>query len=162
MERIAPSAVLETQIADVLSHGIEDNEQLAELGRLGTRLVLQRAVEDEVAAFLGRARYERTSTATGSRNGSRSKPIQTAEGEISIAMPQVRGTLDRFVSRVIPDVRRVVRTRPLEALVIGAYIRGLSDRDIESLLDEAGLGHVSLGNVNWSMLGMPRVWLTST
>ena len=66
MERIAPSAVLEAQIGDVLSRGIEDNEQLAELGRLGTRLVLQRAVEDEVAAFLGRARYERTSAATGS------------------------------------------------------------------------------------------------
>jgi putative transposase len=143
MERIPPSAVLEAQIADVLSRGIDDNEQLAELGRLGTRLVLQRAVEDEVTAFLGRTRYERTSSATGSRNGSRVKSIQTAEGEISIAMPQVRGTLERFVSRVIPDVRRVVRTRPLEALVIGAYVRGLSDRDIESLLDEAGLGHVS-------------------
>jgi putative transposase len=143
MERIAPSAVLEAQIADVLSRGIDDNEQLAELGRLGTRLVLERAVEDEVTAFLGRVRYERTPAATGSRNGSRTKPIQTAEGEITIAMPQVRGTLERFVSRVIPDVRRVVRTRPLEALVIGAYVRGLSDRDIESLLDEAGLGHVS-------------------
>jgi transposase-like protein len=92
---------------------------------------------------LSRARYERTPAATGSRNGSRSKRIQTAEGEISIAMPQVRGTVERFVSRVIPDVRRVVRTRPLEALVIGAYVRGLSDRDIESLLDEAGLGHLS-------------------
>jgi putative transposase len=143
MERIAPSATLEAQIADLLSRGIDDNEQLAELGRLGTRLVLQRAVEDEVTAFLGRARYERTSAATGSRNGNRLKPIQTAEGEISIAMPQVRGTVERFVSRVIPDVRRVVRTRPLEALVIGAYVRGLSDRDIESLMDEAGLGHLS-------------------
>src|SRR6266540_1828671 len=143
MERIAPSAVLEAQIADLLSRGIDDNEQLAELGRLGTRLVLQRAVEDEVTAFLGRARYERTPSASGSRNGSRTKPIQTAEGEITIAMPQVRGTVERFVSRVIPDVRHVVRTRPLEALVIGAYVRGLSDRDIESLLDEAGLGHLS-------------------
>jgi hypothetical protein len=103
MERIAPSAVLEVQIADVLSRGIEDNEQLAELGRLGTRLVLHRAVEDKVTRFLGRARYERTSAAAGSRNGSRSTPIQTAEGEISIAMPQVGGTLERFVSRVIPD-----------------------------------------------------------
>lgn len=71
------------------------------------------------------------------------KPIQAAEGEITVAMPQVRGTVERFVSRIIPDVRRVVRTRPLEALVIGAYVRGLSDRDIESLLDEAGLGHLS-------------------
>src|SRR5512133_563808 len=143
MQRIAPSAALEARIADLLSQGIEDSEQLAELGRLGTRLVLQRAVEDEVTAFLGRARYERAPAATGSRNGSRIKSIQTAEGEITVAMPQVRGTVERFVSRVIPDVRRVVRTRPLEALVIGAYVRGLSDRDIESLLDEAGLGHVS-------------------
>src|SRR5579859_648994 len=148
MERIAPSAVLQAQIAEVLSRGIEDNEQLAELGRLGTRLVLQRAVEDEVTAFLGRARYERTPAASGSRNGSRSKPIQTAEGEITIAMPQVRGTLDRFVSRVIPDVRTVVRTRPLEALIIGAYVRGLSDRDVESLLQEAGLGRVSKSTVS--------------
>jgi mutator family transposase len=44
---------------------------------------------------------------------------------------------------VIPDVRCVVRTRPLEALVIGAYVRGLSDRDVDSLMDEAGLGHLS-------------------
>jgi transposase-like protein len=87
MERIAPSATLEAQIADLLSQGVDDNEQLAELGRLGTRLVLQRAVEDEVTAFLSRARYERTPAATGSRNGSRSKRIQTAEGEITVAMP---------------------------------------------------------------------------
>src|SRR5688500_1557400 len=143
MERIAPRARMEGQIEELLSHGVDDSAQLAELGRLGTRLVLQRAVEDEVTAFLSRARYERTPAATGSRNGSRSKAIQTAEGEISIAMPQVRGTVERFVSRIIPDVRSVVRTRPLEALVIGAYVRGLSDRDIESLLEEAGLGHLS-------------------
>jgi hypothetical protein len=34
-------------------------------------------------------------------------------------------------------------TRPLEALVIGGYLRGLSDRDNESLAEEAELGHVS-------------------
>jgi hypothetical protein len=31
MERIAPSATLEAQIADLLSQGVDDNEQLAEL-----------------------------------------------------------------------------------------------------------------------------------
>jgi len=48
-----------------------------------------------------------------------------------------------FVSGVIPDTQAIVRTRPLEALVIGAYVRGLSDRDIESLAREAGLGSIS-------------------
>src|ERR687884_2163383 len=142
--RIAPSARLEEQIAELLSNGLgEEGEHLAELGRLGARLVLQRAVEDEVTAFLGRARYERTPEAKGLRNGTRPKPIQTAEGEITIAMPQVRNTAEHFVSRVIPDTKAVIRTRPLEALIIGGYVRGLSDRDIESLLAEAGLGQVS-------------------
>ena len=144
MDRIAPSARLEAQIAELLTQGLaDDSERLAEVGRLGARLVLQRAVEDEVTAFLGRARYERTSEAAGSRNGTRPKPVQTAEGELSIDMPQVRGTAERFISRVFPDSRTVIRTRPLEALIIGGYVRGLSDRDIESLMEEAGLGQVS-------------------
>jgi hypothetical protein len=78
---------------------------------------------DELSAFLGRARYVRTPDATGSRNGTRPRRVQTGEGEISIAMPQVRGTAEQFVSRVIPDTKAVVRTRPLEALIIGSYVR---------------------------------------
>lgn len=147
--RIAPSARVEQQIEELLTKGLgEDGAQLSELGRLGARLVLQRAVDEEVAAFLGRARYQRTPMATGSRNGTRAKPIQTAEGEISIAMPQVRHSAERFVSQVIPDTKAVVRTRPLEALIIGGYVRGLSDRDIESLAEEAELGHVSKSTVS--------------
>jgi transposase-like protein len=63
-------------------------------------------------------------------------------------MPQVRGTAEHFVSRVIPDTKTVIRTRPLEALFIGGYVRGLSDRDIESLAKEAELGHVSKTTVS--------------
>jgi transposase-like protein len=149
VNRVAPSARLEEQIAELLANGLgEEGEHLAELGRLGARLVLQRAVEDEVTAFLGRARYERTPEAKGLRNGTRPKPIQTAEGEITIAMPQVRTTAEQFVSKVIPDTKAVVRTRPLEALIIGSYVRGLSDRDIESLAEEAGLGQVSKSTVS--------------
>jgi transposase-like protein len=146
--RIAPSVQIEAAIEAALLSGFEEPDRLTELGRLGARLVLQRAVEDELTAFLGRARYERTETAAGSRNGHRPRRVQTAEGEIVIAMPQVRDTLTRFVSSVIPDTRAIVRTRPLEALVIGAYVRGLSDRDIESLAREAGLGHISKTTVS--------------
>lgn len=44
--------------------------------------------------------------------------VQTAEGELTIAMSQVRGTPERLVSQVIPDTRAVVRTRRLETLVL--------------------------------------------
>ncbi len=146
--RIAPSLHIEAAIEAVLLDGLDDPDRLGELGRLGARLVIQRAMEEEVATFLGRARYERTPEAAGSRNGHRQRRIQTAEGEIAIAMPQVRGSLERFVSQVIPDTRGIIRTRPLEALVIGAYVRGLSDRDVESLAKEAGLGSISKTTVS--------------
>ena len=63
-------------------------------------------------------------------------------------MPQLRGTLESFACRTIPDTRTIIRTRPLEALIIGAYVRGLSDRDVESLVREAGLGAVSKSSVS--------------
>jgi putative transposase len=148
MDRIPPSARLEAAIEALLSEGIGDGERLADLGRLGARLVLQRAVEDEVTAFLQRARYERTPAARGSRNGVRPRRVQTAEGELAVAVPQVRGTAEPFLSRVLPRTKSVLRTRPLEALVVGAYVRGLSDRDVESLAAEAGLGPLSKSAVS--------------
>lgn len=142
-QRIAPSVQIEAAIEAALTSGLGDPDALSTLGRLGAQLVLQRAVEDEVATFLHRLRYERTPEAAGSRNGTRPRRVQTAEGEIVVAVPQIRDSLTRFVSGVIPDTKSIIRTRPLEALVIGAFVRGLSDRDIESLAREAGLGAIS-------------------
>jgi len=141
--RVAPSEVLEAKIAELLSEGIGDSDRLAQVGRLGAQLVLQKGIEEEVAAFLQRVRYQRTAEARGSRNGNRAKRVMTAEGELDLQVPQLRNTAQRFISRVIPDMGMAIRTRPLEALIIGAYVRGLSDRDIESLLEEAGLGKLS-------------------
>jgi transposase-like protein len=146
--RIAPSAALEAAIEEFLAEGLGDGERLAEIGRLGARLVLQRAVEEEVTAFLGRARYERTPEARGSRNGNRPRQVQTAEGELEIRVPQIRGAAARLVSSVIPNGRTALRTRPLEALIIGGWVRGLSDRDIESLASEAGLRQISKSTVS--------------
>lgn len=147
-ERVAPSARIEAEIEHLLAN-MDDPEGLAELGRLGARLVLQRALEDEVTAFLGRARYVRDGRARGLRNGNRTRAVQTAEGELEVAVPQIRGSAERFVSRVLPENgRTALRTRPLETLIIGGWVRGLSDRDIESLLLEAGLGQVSKSTVS--------------
>ena len=58
---VPPSAEIEEQIEGLLAVGVGDNprESLSELARLGARLIIQRAVEDEFDAWLGRARYER-------------------------------------------------------------------------------------------------------
>ena len=142
-KRVAPSVELEAAIERLVVEGVMDAERLAEIGRLGARLAIQRAVEEEVETFLGRTRYERTPEARGWRNGNRPKRLQTGDGELEIQVPQIRGAAEKFVSSVIPNGRTALRTRPLEALIIGAWVRGLSDRDIESLIEESGLGQLS-------------------
>ena len=58
---VPPSAEIEAQIDQLLAVGVGENprEALSELAKLGARLIIQRAVEDEFDAWLGRARYER-------------------------------------------------------------------------------------------------------
>jgi putative transposase len=48
-----------------------------------------------------------------------------------------------FVSKLFPRGTKLLRTEPLRAMVIGAFVRGLSMRDVESLCDPAGLGKLS-------------------
>jgi len=137
----------------MLSVGVGENprESLSELAKLGARLIIQRAVEDEFDAWLGRARYERRpddqrearSDESGLRNGFRPRTVQTGEGELEIEVPQVRQAAETFASKLFPRTPKLLRTEPLKALVIGAFVRGLSMRDVESLCEQAGLGKLS-------------------
>jgi putative transposase len=150
---VPPSAEIEEQIERLLAVGVGENprESLSELARLGARLIIQRAVEDEFDAWLGRARYERRpdhqrglrNYDSGLRNGFRPRRVQTAEGELEVEIPQVRQAAEPFVSKLFPCSTKVLRTEPLRAMVIGAFVRGLSMRDIESLCEKAGLGKLS-------------------
>jgi len=143
---VPPSAEIEEQIDRLLAVGVGENprESLSELARLGARLIIQRAVEDEFDAWLGRARYERRPEAPpGLRNGYRPRRLQTAEGELAVELPQVRAAAEPFVSKLFPRGTKLLRTEPLRAMVIGAFVRGLSMRDVESLCEQAGLGKLS-------------------
>src|SRR4029450_9666177 len=150
---VPPSAKIEEQLETPLAAGVGESprESLSELARLGARLIIQRAVEDEFDAWLGRARYERRpdeqreqrSDESGLRNGFRPRTVQTAEGELEIEIPQVRQAAETFASKLFPRTPKLLRTEPLKALLIGAFVRGLSMRDVESLCEQAGLGKLS-------------------
>ena len=134
---VPPSAEIQAEIDKLLGRGLVDDppKMLSELARLGARLIIQRAVEEEFDTWLGRARYERKSEAgPGKRNGFRPRHVQTGEGELRIEIPQVREAVIPFVSKLFPKwhCKRLLRTDPLKALVIGGFVRGLSMRDVES------------------------------
>ena len=150
---VPPSSEIEVRIDQLLAVGVGENprETLSELAKLGARLIIQRAVEDEFDAWLGRARYERRpeyqrglrNYDSGMRNGFRPRHVQTAEGELEIEIPQIREAAEPFVSSLFPRARKLIATEPLRAMVIGAFVRGLSMRDVESLCEKAGLGKVA-------------------
>src|SRR5438876_3839824 len=143
---VPPSAEIEDQIDELLAVGVGENprESLSGLAKLGARLIIQRAVEGEFDAWLGRARYERRPEyQRGLRNGFRPRRVQTGEGELQVGIPQVREAAEPFVSKLFPRGTKLLRTEPLKALVIGAFVRGLSMRDVESLCQKAGLGKLS-------------------
>src|SRR3982750_3105791 len=78
-----PSAELEAQIDQLLAVGVGEDPRaaLSQLARLGARLIIQRAVEEEFDAWLGRARYERRPDGPeGMRNGFRAADAADGRG----------------------------------------------------------------------------------
>ena len=88
----------------------DPQKMLGDLARFGARLIIQRAVEEEFDAWLGRARYERRpererglkNYEAALRNGFRPSHLQTGEGELEIQIPQARHTTVPFVSKLFP------------------------------------------------------------
>ena len=137
--RVSPTDRLRAEI-DALFTGERDLvEVLEDVARLGARLLIQTAVEAEVAEFLGRARYQRAAAAAqaqpGHRNGSCPTTIKTTSGPVTVHRPKLRGTTERFASRLFGT--GVTKTNALESLVIAGFVRGLSVRDVEQTLADA-------------------------
>lgn len=135
MEKVAPSERFRSELDEALA-GVSGEQDLIEtIGRLGARLILQQALEDEVTEFLGRGRYERSGETVSYRNGYEPRTVKTTSGPIRLERPRVRDASKLgFESRVLG--KGVARTHALESLVIGGFLRGLSTRDVEAALEE--------------------------
>lgn len=145
MKRIAPSEQIEQVVHAFLQGGIENSEQpVSELVKLGAQLIVQKALEQEAAGHLERDRYERRQEGQeGLRNGYEPGRIRSAEGEIVLQVPQVRGTEEPYRSKLMEFLRG--NSDVLEYLVVQMYTRGLSTRDIEEAFRDPYTGELLLG-----------------
>lgn len=139
--RVSPIDRIRAEIDDRFGDpNLDLAEALEDVARLSVRLALQTVLEEEVTEFLGRDRYQRHDSTgedvhRGSRNGHSNLTIKTTSGPVTLDRPKLRGCHERFTSKLFG--KRVARTKPLEALVISAWVRGLSDRDVKAMLAEA-------------------------
>ena len=141
--RIAPSERIEQELQAFLGDGMYESEQpLSTFMKLAIQKVVQQALEQEVTDFLGRERYERQPEVTGYRNGYKPGRIRSAEGEIALEMPQVRGSEQPYQSRLLEFLRG--NSDVLEYLVTQMYSRGLSTRDVEDAFRDPYTGELLL------------------
>jgi putative transposase len=137
MAKIVPSERLRRELDEVLAGVAECDDPVEAVARLGARLIMQQALEDEVTEFLGRERYQRADDGGAIyRNGYEPRTVKTTSGPMELERPRVRNAAELgFESQVLG--KGVARSHALEALIIVGFLRGLSVRDVEALLEEA-------------------------
>ncbi|GAA4968890.1 IS256 family transposase [Kineococcus glutinatus] len=110
----------------------------ADSGDLMRRLLqgaLQALVDAEAEAHIGAGRHERASTRTTQRNGLREKLVATTAGDVRVKIPKTR-TGSFFPSLLSPRRRVDVA---LHAVVMEAYVHGVSTRKVDDLVAALGV-----------------------
>ena len=105
--------------------------------RKGVELVLQALIEAEATEHIGAGRYERSDTRTTQRNGHRDRLLATKAGDVELKIPKLRQ--GSFFPSILERRRRI--DRALFAVVIEAYVHGVSTRKVDDLV--AALGAAS-------------------
>jgi len=96
--------------------------------------ILQQLIEAEATAVIGAGPHERTESRTAQRNGHRPKLISTAAGDVELAIPKLRQ--GSFFPSLLERRRRI--DRALYAVVMEAYVHGISTRKVDDLVKALG------------------------
>src|SRR5215216_5729330 len=92
MAKIVPSERLRRELDELLAGVGGCDDPVEAVARLGARLILQQALEDEVSEFLGRERYQRVDDGGAIyRNGYEPRTVKTTSGPMELERPRVRG-----------------------------------------------------------------------
>ena len=144
--------------SDPLESGIRDR----------IRVFIEELIEEELAAALGRERYERRRRdggirgieatdgvpLSGHRHGHRERRLTGSFGPVEITVPRARvgtaeGRTDEWKSKVLPRYARM--TRQAEALIAGTYLAGMNTRRVRRALAALFKGAIGKDTVS-------RVW----
>ncbi|HET9118833.1 MAG TPA: IS256 family transposase [Pseudonocardiaceae bacterium] len=108
--------------------------EMTDTVRLSVAWVLQQLIEAELTATIGAAPGERSGARTAQRNGHRPKLLTTAAGDLEIGIPKLRS--GSFFPSILERRRRI--DRALFAVVMEAYVHGVSTRSVDDLVKALG------------------------
>ena len=102
--------------------------------RSGAQMLYQALIEAELAERIGADRYEHTAERTAIRNGHRSRTLSTKAGDLELKIPKIR--VGSFFPVLLERRRRI--DRALFAVVMEAYVHGVSTRKVDDLVQALG------------------------
>jgi transposase-like protein len=106
-----------------------------DLVRESVRMVMQELIEAEAAERIGAGRYERTEERVTDRNGTRPRLVTTQAGDIGLRIPKLRR--GSFFPVILEPRRRI--DQALYAVVMEAYVQGVSTRSVDDLVEAMGI-----------------------
>jgi transposase-like protein len=119
-------------------------------------------LEEELAAALGRERYER-GPVKGHRHGRRERQLLGSFGPVTVSVPRARlaasdGTTQEWRSATLPRYARM--TRQAEALIASAYLAGTNTRRVKRALGALFKGAVGKDVVSRTWRRVKADWET--
>jgi putative transposase len=106
-----------------------------DLIRESVRMVMQELIETEATTKVGAGRYERTATRMTERNGARERVLATKAGDVQLRIPKLRK--GSFFPSILEPRRRI--DQALYAVVMEAYVEGISTRSVDDLVAALGV-----------------------
>ncbi|MBD3148630.1 IS256 family transposase [Microbispora bryophytorum] len=102
--------------------------------RQALQAMLQALIEAEATAVIGAAPHQRTEARTAQRNGYRDRLLTTAAGDLELKIPKLRS--GSFFPSLLERRRRI--DQALFAVVMEAYLQGVSTRSVDDLVKALG------------------------
>jgi putative transposase len=125
-----------------------------DLIRESVRMVMQELIEAEATEKIGAGRYERTDARTTDRNGARTRLLATQAGDVELRIPKLRK--GSFFPAILEPRRRI--DQALYAVVMEAYVNGVSTRSVDDLVAALGVDSgISKSEVSRICAGLDEV-----
>src|SRR3954471_2708617 len=103
--------------------------------RVAAETMYQALIDTELSATIGAQPWERSETRTAQRNGSRPRTLSTNAGDLQLRIPKLR--TGSFFPSLLDRRRRV--DQALFAVVMEAYLHGVSTRKVDDLVQALGV-----------------------
>lgn len=97
------------------------------------RIILNQAMRLERSQALAATPYERTDKRLGYANGFKPKTVGTRLGEMTLAVPQVRGEVQFYPSALEKGLRS---ERALKLAIAEMYVQGVSTRKVAAIMNQ--------------------------